>query len=142
MYCYTELFVRLACIRHAANVHPEPGSNSPQKILTPIKVYVSLLAEVLDLIRSTFIDEVCHLPITLQLLRCYLSPRENDFTQLPHDCQGLFCFFRQKRRCYLANTGRLNYPRNFNVLNFMLSLCVFSFEGSAVFQARSRKPLF
>ena len=23
--------VRLACIRHAASVHPEPGSNSPQK---------------------------------------------------------------------------------------------------------------
>ena len=21
--------VRLACVRHAANVHPEPGSNSP-----------------------------------------------------------------------------------------------------------------
>ena len=26
--------VRLACIRHAASVHPEPGSNSPQKIFT------------------------------------------------------------------------------------------------------------
>ena len=24
--------VRLACIRHAASVHPEPGSNSPSKI--------------------------------------------------------------------------------------------------------------
>ena len=23
------LFARLACIRHAASVHPEPGSNSP-----------------------------------------------------------------------------------------------------------------
>jgi hypothetical protein len=23
------LFVRLACVRHAASVHPEPGSNSP-----------------------------------------------------------------------------------------------------------------
>jgi hypothetical protein len=26
VYCYT---VRLACIRHAASVYPEPGSNSP-----------------------------------------------------------------------------------------------------------------
>ena len=26
------LSVRLTCIRHAASVHPEPGSNSPQKI--------------------------------------------------------------------------------------------------------------
>ena len=28
----TKSLVRLACIRHAASVHPEPGSNSPQKI--------------------------------------------------------------------------------------------------------------
>ena len=31
-YCYKKHLVRLACIRHAASVHPEPGSNSPQKI--------------------------------------------------------------------------------------------------------------
>ena len=28
----TGLSVRLACVKHAASVHPEPGSNSPQKI--------------------------------------------------------------------------------------------------------------
>ena len=28
----TRVLVRLACIRHAASVHPEPGSNSPQKV--------------------------------------------------------------------------------------------------------------
>ena len=27
--------VRLACIRHAASVHPEPGSNSPLSLLVP-----------------------------------------------------------------------------------------------------------
>ena len=34
--------VRLACIRHAASVHPEPGSNSPYKIgkLTLLSVQV------------------------------------------------------------------------------------------------------
>ena len=26
------LSVRLACVKHAASVHPEPGSNSPQKM--------------------------------------------------------------------------------------------------------------
>ena len=26
------LIVRLACVKHAASVHPEPGSNSPFKI--------------------------------------------------------------------------------------------------------------
>ena len=29
------LHVRLACIRHAASVHPEPGSNSPSRMLDP-----------------------------------------------------------------------------------------------------------
>ena len=28
-YCYKRSLVRLACIMHAASVHPEPGSNSP-----------------------------------------------------------------------------------------------------------------
>jgi hypothetical protein len=28
------LTARLACIRHAASVHPEPGSNSPKKEFT------------------------------------------------------------------------------------------------------------
>ena len=33
--------VRLACIRHAASVYPEPGSNSPHKIFTSFDVDVS-----------------------------------------------------------------------------------------------------
>ena len=32
------LSVRLACIKHAASVHPEPGSNSPQKNSTHPKM--------------------------------------------------------------------------------------------------------
>ena len=32
--------VRLACIRHAASVHPEPGSNSPQKNFSLLRVLV------------------------------------------------------------------------------------------------------
>ena len=31
----TDTPVRLACIRHAASVSPEPGSNSPKKVLFP-----------------------------------------------------------------------------------------------------------
>ena len=29
------IFVRLACVKHAASVHPEPGSNSYIKVLFP-----------------------------------------------------------------------------------------------------------
>jgi hypothetical protein len=59
--------VRLACIRHAASVHPEPGSNSPHKFLP-------------SLARGSFIRKqnqqalslpYLFLPITLQLLRCW-----------------------------------------------------------------------
>ena len=55
--------VRLACIRHAASVHPEPGSNSPHYVgkLTLLSV------QVLKLIVSFFSGFL----ITLQLLRCF-----------------------------------------------------------------------
>jgi hypothetical protein len=33
--CHRVVLARLACIRHAASVHPEPGSNSPSEIGTP-----------------------------------------------------------------------------------------------------------
>jgi hypothetical protein len=35
--CHVRLRVRLACVRHAASVYPEPGSNSPFDLtLTPL----------------------------------------------------------------------------------------------------------
>jgi hypothetical protein len=33
MYCYTGLRVRLACVKHAASVRSEPGSNSRLKLV-------------------------------------------------------------------------------------------------------------
>ena len=33
-----ECFVRLACVKHAASVHPEPGSNSLNKCLLQVKI--------------------------------------------------------------------------------------------------------
>jgi hypothetical protein len=52
--------VRLACIRHTASVHPEPGSNSPQK-------YCHLLRDVkYGVIHWNY---RLLLPITFQLLR-------------------------------------------------------------------------
>ena len=42
--------VRLACIRHAASVHPEPGSNSPSKYVglraRPVLTTVTLIGSV------------------------------------------------------------------------------------------------
>ena len=56
--------VRLACIRHAASVHPEPGSNSPPK---------SHSCECKSYTEIYWIDKVVLLPITSQLLRCRLK---------------------------------------------------------------------
>ena len=61
------LSVRLACIRHAASVHPEPGSNSPQKKFL-------LLAKVSS---YNFLFDT-GLLVTFQLLRSCLKP--TDFT--------------------------------------------------------------
>ena len=36
-------FVRLACVKHAASVHPEPGSNSHVKKLIPGPDYLAWL---------------------------------------------------------------------------------------------------
>ena len=56
------LLVRLACVRHAANVHPEPGSNSPTKLI------VSCVQQV------TFRSPDCtSFPITLQLLKFWMT---------------------------------------------------------------------
>jgi hypothetical protein len=59
-YCYS-FFVRLACVRHAASVHPEPGSNSPSR-----------KEQSEDCKGLTFEPEHRILPITFQLLKCCL----------------------------------------------------------------------
>ena len=42
--------VRLACIRHAASVHPEPGSNSPFDIDSTLLRFVIMIVRVLSVI--------------------------------------------------------------------------------------------
>jgi hypothetical protein len=50
--------VRLACVKHAASVHPEPGSNSPC-------IYFCLIQALAQKLTGS-------LPVTLQLLKCRL----------------------------------------------------------------------
>ena len=52
----SKCFVRLACVRHAASVHPEPGSNSHVYILTEWQLAVifpffTVLVKSFDLVR-------------------------------------------------------------------------------------------
>ena len=47
-------FVRLACVRHAASVHPEPGSNSHVKVCIPVQNLAWLVLN-----RSTVVFRFC-----------------------------------------------------------------------------------
>ena len=83
--------VRLACIRHAASVHPEPGSNSPQKItLASVKV------------TDFLVQQKILLPITLQLLRCLPFERAIFYSLLSPSVKS---FYRLKYRCFFLRIG-------------------------------------
>src|ERR1041385_1477547 len=70
--------VRLACIRHAASVHPEPGSNSPYIVSTNVD-YSRTVARLLGffvLTRQSKLPCSCLsarlLSFTIPLLRCVI----------------------------------------------------------------------
>ncbi len=58
-------FVRLACVKHAASVHPEPGSNSHIK-----KFFLSVLSDVYPLL--FFIVLFLNLELTLGSFNSYV----------------------------------------------------------------------
>ena len=89
-YCYKKRLVRLACIRHAASVHPEPGSNSPQKNFSLLRVLVyGLLLDSTELL----------LPITIQLSKCRRSGSWMSRS-------GLLNHQQTKNRCPLSTSAR------------------------------------
>ena len=90
-------FVRLACIRHAASVHPEPGSNSPFDLalthdlrLNFILVIVIpriLFSQIIDVSCSVFKDRNFYF-----VRRCFSSALVYNTTNKPL-CQQLFSLF-------------------------------------------------
>ena len=77
-------FVRLACIRHAASVHPEPGSNSPFDLalthdlrLNFILVIVIpriLFSQIIDVSCSVFKDRNFYFVRGVSHQRSYIIP--------------------------------------------------------------------
>ena len=63
--------VRLACIRHAASVHPEPGSNSPH-YWCDLAVTI-IFADVCSIRFTQTNSQSSVFPVTLQLLRCAIA---------------------------------------------------------------------
>ena len=76
--------VRLACIRHAASVHPEPGSNSPFDL--------TLLHSLLSVILLKFIDVVLFLFVSQRTTRA-LSALANALIYNAIFCDALQVFF-------------------------------------------------
>ena len=49
--------VRLACIRHAASVHPEPGSNSPFDLTLIYTLSCVILLKFIDVVLFLFVSQ-------------------------------------------------------------------------------------
>ena len=76
--------VRLACVRHAASVHPEPGSNSPSSLApTPVLRQVPLTGSSHSPLGPLV---PAALPVTLLLLRCRPSNEVFRATKPPFAC--------------------------------------------------------
>ena len=94
---YPQILVRLACVRHAASVHPEPGSNSPFDLalthdlrLNFIFVIVIpriLFSQIIDVSCSVFKDRNFYF-----VRPCFSSALVYNTTHIPV-CQQLFLFF-------------------------------------------------
>ena len=95
-----ECFARLACVKHAASVHPEPGSNSHVKVLIPVKIRL-----------ANFNRYYC----------CFGSSQNLHFAhrvQLAHACkQSWTRFYRECSECSLELQGLTK------------SLCSQNFQG-------------
>ena len=63
-------FVRLACVKHAASVHPEPGSNSQKKLLRAMFGSITLLNSILRIEKVRYYFKFLH---SIQFSRC--APR-------------------------------------------------------------------
>ena len=89
--------VRLACIRHAASVHPEPGSNSPLSYVQTISVLLSSFM-FLGFLQSFFFLLTCYcsvfnVPATRFVECLYIIPPLFPFVKSFFEKNCIFCGF-------------------------------------------------
>ena len=61
LYCYSCNFARLACVKHAASVHSEPGSNSPVKLqLKNLSCSSALTQNSQAIFKKSFLSALTH----------------------------------------------------------------------------------
>ena len=114
--------VRLACIRHAASVHPEPGSNSPSiAVPTGTPQAHTCACSGRSYILDPPVKDACTVyllcfPITIQLLRCP-QPQQNagalplaGFSRLPLIGSSSKNLIRSRRCCLPGLLCRVRAP--------------------------------
>ena len=89
--------VRLACIRHAASVHPEPGSNSPLSFSIFRQFHVFLTLSFF----SIFIDVFT---VQFSMSLCPLVECSSIIPSIPYLCKSFFYFFSFFLFLFLQNS--------------------------------------
>ena len=120
-----QCFVRLACVKHAASVHPEPGSNSHVKVF-PDLLTVSLLEK--PVLKSGFGYFItCFRFLQYRLSACTV------FAIFLNECSGLFCCSVFKVLLSFTNFPFLPTAVTFYHFMFHLSRTFFKFFTIAEF---------
>ena len=106
-------FVRLACVRHAASVHPEPGSNSHKKVCAQKSVW---------LISSLPLNIYCFW--LRNQVDCFVLKSEDFHLRILNESFKVVSLFSYQGACCLSvcggNSDRISCPGRFvkDFLNF------------------------
>ena len=108
-------FVRLACVKHAASVHPEPGSNSLNKCAHQdfhVLVLMKIVRSSSRTCSARFAPGQNQLLANLSLLLFFKDlsiVRFYDFKRTFEECVSLFSYQRSVLHCRLSQTALLLY---------------------------------
>ena len=104
LYCYKLGSVRLECVRHAASVHPEPGSNS-RKICILSALAVNTFFEL-------FFSSFTYLLACCVIKGIVEFPHLNSISALDHGTFSFSCCSIFKDRCcrLIGSAGLLSLP--------------------------------
>ena len=122
--------VRLACIRHAASVHPEPGSNSPLSYFFQTTLVCLALFYFFNLIDVVFYSFL----FSFQCPLTWLSRRVPIYITIPSPfCKAFFLYFfifflyfANESHIFMQNSNR---KESIGILSFCAEVSVFSYKN-------------
>lgn len=127
-YC----FVRLACVKHAASVHPEPGSNSQIKVCFPVN-----LNSLANFNRSTVCFGFCSETSFLRIFRVLNTVQSFIFKV---QFVALCCFLHQQQLVYhiiLCEVCQQLFSTFLNLFSGLLQFQIFGKAATLILQSVS-----